>query len=45
MAAEALPKKGTNQFMPQGQTAGAFGNDPTEDAHGHAADAPRQLKP
>lgn len=38
-------KKGTNLLMRQGQTAGAYGNDPAIEAKGHPADKPRDLKP
>lgn len=45
MPAEQLPRKGTNQFMRMGHTAGYLGNDPGKDAKGDAAARPRELKP
>jgi hypothetical protein len=46
MPAESVPKKGTNQFMRQGHTAtDAYGNNPSSDAKGKAAQPPRELKP
>ena len=38
-------KKGTNLFMRQGQTSGAYGNDPTVQAKGEAGSKAKDLKP
>lgn len=38
-------KRGTNQFMRQGHTAGEYGNDPNVEPMGVANKAPRELKP
>lgn len=45
MPAEQLPRKGTNQFMRMGHTAGPLGNDPSKDTRGEQAASPRELKP
>lgn len=45
MPAEQLPRKGTNQFMRMGHTAGCYGNDPAKDAKGEPAARARELKP
>lgn len=37
--------RGTNQFVRKGQTAGAFGNDPNQQAKGQARQTTRELKP
>jgi hypothetical protein len=44
MPGEQLPRKGTNQFMRMGHTAGAYGNDPSTDAKGGLTKSPRELK-
>ena len=44
MASSSTPKKGTNQFMRQGHTAGIYGNDPSVDAKG-AINAVKEIKP
>lgn len=38
-------RKGTNQFMRQGHTAGIYGNDPAKEAKGQAGNPPKELKP
>lgn len=43
--AATVPQKGTEIFMRQGQTAGAYGNDPAVTPRGEAGAAPRDLKP
>lgn len=45
MPGESIPKKSTNQFMRQGQTAGPFGQEPTIDAKGQAGKPAKDLKP
>ena len=45
MASPVDVKKGTDQIKRQGQTAGAYGNDPMMDAAGDAGAKPRDLKP
>lgn len=45
MASPIDTKRGTNQIMRQGHTAGAYGNDPAVQARGEAGDKPRDLKP
>lgn len=42
---ESVPSKGTNQFMRQGHTAGAYGNEPSTEAKGQAAKPAKELKP
>jgi hypothetical protein len=43
---EAVPKKGTGQFMRQGHTAApVYGNDPAINPTDKVAQAPRDLKP
>lgn len=45
MASPIKVPKGTNQILRQGHTAGPFGNDPTTEAKGVAAEKARDLKP
>lgn len=45
MADQKPSKKGTNQFMRQGHTAGEFGQDPAVTASGKVAAPARELKP
>lgn len=40
-----MSKRGTNQFMRQGHTAGPYGQDPSKEAKGEAGKSPRELKP
>ena len=43
--AQAIPKGGSGKFVPQGQTAGPYGNDPSKDSPGEAAAPAKPLKP
>lgn len=45
MASPTPSRKGTNQFMRQGHTAGQYGNDPSTDAKGKAGQPAREIKP
>lgn len=45
MASPVDVKKGTNQILRQGQTAGCYGNDPMAEGKGSAGEAARDLKP
>lgn len=40
-----MGKRGTNQFMRQGQTAHIYGNDPTTDSKSAITVPPKDLKP
>jgi hypothetical protein len=40
-----MGKRGTNQFMRQGQTAHIYGNNPSIDAKGSITAPPKDLKP
>ena len=45
MASPIRNPKGSNQILRQGQTAGAYGNDPTYEGKGSAGEKARDLKP
>lgn len=40
----SMSRKGTNQFMRQGHTAGPFAQDPNVDPKGVVGSPPRELK-
>lgn len=43
--APPIPKGGSGKFVPQGQTAGPYGNEPSVDSPGVAAAPAKPLKP
>ena len=43
--APGIPKGGSGKFVPQGQTAGPYGNEPSADSPGVAAQPAKPLKP
>lgn len=45
MAAPTPSKKGTNQFMRQGQTEGPFGNESSRTAKGVVGEPAKEVKP
>ena len=45
MASPTPKKTSTDQFMRQGHTEGPYGNSPSVEPVGHAAETPKEIKP